>query len=449
MFVKLKQLIPERHPLRLLYHKIKAVIAAVVYGFPANKMIVIGVTGTNGKTTTTNLITNILNKAGHKVGMTSTVNFQVGDRRWTNDTKQSTASPFKLQKLLKQMVEADCKYAVVEVTSHAITQSRVFGINFDVGIITNVTADHLEYHGGFDDYLNAKGKLFEKVSKGKKKFGVEKVLIANADDEHFKYFDQFVADRKLTYGLKSATVYAEKIEKRPEGSSFILHVPNYSMPVEVGMPGEYNIYNALGAAAVCMALEVPMEMIRDGLKESSSVAGRFEHVEAGQDYAVIVDYAHTPDALESLFSLYRRLTSGRLLVVFGATGGGRDKAKRSAMGKAANESADQIFVTNDDPYTEDQWEIIDQVCEGIPRKEGRGLWKIPDRRQAIRLALTMAKAGDTVVVAGKGAEEIMMIDGKKIPWNDKQVITELLSRKVEVEIGPNEWVARPNVCMES
>lgn len=445
----LKRIIPERHPLRLLYHKIKAVIAATVYGFPASEMIVIGVTGTNGKTTTTNLITNILNKAGYKVGMTSTINFQVGDRRWINDTKQSTASPFKLQKLLREMVKADCKYAVVEVTSHAVTQSRIFGINFDVALVTNVTADHIEYHGGFEDYLDAKGGLFEKVSKGKKKFGVEKVLITNADDEHFKYFDQFVADRKLTYGLKAATVYAEKIEKRPEGSSFILHVPNHAMPVEVGMPGEFNIYNSLAAAAVCMALQVPMELIQAGLKESSSVSGRFEHVEAGQDYSVIVDYAHTPDALESLFSLYRRLTQGRLFVVFGATGGGRDKAKRAQMGKAANEHADQIFVTNDDPYTEDQWEIIEQVCEGIPRKEGKGLWKIPDRREAIRLALTMARAGDCVVVAGKGAEEIMMIDGKKVVWNDKKVITELLTRKVEVEIGPNEWVKRPNVCMES
>ncbi len=449
MFQLLKKIIPDRHPLRLLYHKIKGVTAAVVYGFPASKMIVIGVTGTNGKTTTTNLITNILNKTNHKVGMTSTINFQVADKRWVNDTKQSTASPFKLQKLLREMVKAGCKYAVVEVTSHAITQSRVFGVNFDVGLVTNVTSDHIEYHGGFDEYLNAKGGLFRKVSKGKKKFGVDKVLVSNADDEHFKYFDQFVADRKLTYGLKAATVYAEKVEKKPEGSSFILHVPNHAMPVEVGMPGEYNIYNSLAAAAVCMALEVPMEVIKAGLKDSSSVAGRFEHVDAGQDYSVIVDYAHTPDALESLFSLYRRLTNGRLFVVFGATGGGRDKGKRKRMGEVANENADQIFVTNDDPYTEDQWEIVEQVCEGIPRKEGQGLWKIPDRKEAIRLALTMARAGDSVVVAGKGAEEVMMIDGKRIPWSDKQVITELLTRKVEVEIGPNEWVERANVCMKS
>lgn len=445
----LRKLIPDRHPLRLLYHKILSVAAALVNGFPGNKMIVIGVTGTSGKTTTINLIANILTLAGYKVGMTSTMNFQIGERKWINDEKQTTFGAFRLQKLLKEMLKAGCKYAVVEVTSHAITQSRIFGINFDIGVITNVTGDHIEYHGDFNNYLTTKGMLFKKVSKGRRKFGVPKVLVMNADDKYYNYFNQFVADRKISYGINSATVYAENIEKNPEGSHFVLHIPNNAIPISIGIPGEFNVYNSLAAAAVCISLQIPLEIIRNGLESSSSIAGRYEHVEAGQKYSVIVDYAHTPVALKSLFELYRKLTAGKLFVVFGATGGGRDKAKRPKMGEIANEYADYIIVTDDDPYVEDEWEIIEQVSQGIPRKEGHNFWKIPDRKEAIRLALTLATEPDTVVVAGKGSEEIMIVRGKTISWNDKKIITELLEREIEVKIGENEWQKRDNVCAQS
>jgi len=221
----LRKLIPDRHPFRLLYHKLLGVFAATYYGFPANKMIVVGVTGTNGKTTTINLITNILNTAGYKVGMTSTINFQINEKRWVNTNKQTTLGPFELQKLLKQMKRSGCKYALIEVTSHAITQSRIFGINFDVAVITNVTSEHVEYHGDFNHYLATKGVLFRKVSKSRKKFGVPKVTVMNADDKYYNFFNQFVADRKISYGTKAATVYAANVEKKPEGSHFVLHVP--------------------------------------------------------------------------------------------------------------------------------------------------------------------------------------------------------------------------------
>jgi len=430
----LKKLIPDRHPLRLFYHKFLGIIAAVINGFPANNMIVVGVTGTNGKTTVVNMITNILNEAGFKVGMTSTINFQIDKKRWVNATKQTTLGPFQLQKLLKKMVKANCKYAIIEVTSHAIDQSRIFGINFDVAVITNVTPDHVEYHGDFNSYLNTKGRLFEKVSKGRRKFDVPKVLIANADDKYFSFFNQYVADRKLTYGLKQATVYAEKIEKKPEGTNFVLHVPNNMVDVRINLPGEFNVANALAAATVCMALQVPMEVISKGLASGRTIAGRFEHVNCGQKYSVIVDYAHAPEALENLLSLYRNLTPGRLFVVFGATGGGRDKQKRPRMGEIANQYADFIIVTDDDPYEEDEWGIIDQISLGISKKEGHNFWQIPGRKEAIRLALTMAQEGDSVVVSGKGAEEIQIIRGKKVPWNDKEVIEGLLNREVELNL---------------
>lgn len=445
----LRKLLPDRSPLRLMYHKIVGFCAAVYYGFPGNRMIVIGVTGTNGKTTTVNLITNILNTAGYKVGMTSTINFQIGDKRWVNDTKQSTLGPFQLQKMLRQMVKLGTRYAVIEVTSHAIDQSRIFGVNFDVAVITNVTPDHVEYHGGFNNYLNTKTELFKKVSKGKRKFGVQKVFVLNSDDQYYNLFNQHVADLKISYGIKNATVYAENIQAKPEGSHFILHVPNNALPVEIGLPGDFNVYNSLAAAAVCIALQVPLEMVKKGLEESSTVSGRFEHVNLGQKYSVIVDYAHAPEALENLLQLYRKLTPGKLFAVFGATGGGRDKSKRPKMGEIANEYADYVILTDDDPYTEDEWEILDQLASGVPRQEGHGFWKIPDRREAIRLALTLAKEGDCVVVSGKGAEEVQMVRGKKIKWNDKKVISELLTRSVEVELGDDEWVKRPNVCMKS
>lgn len=445
----LRKIFPDRHPLRLFYHKIMAVIAATINGFPANRMIVVGVTGTNGKTTTVNLVTNILNNAGYKVGMTSTIGFQIGDKKWVNDTKQTTVNPFSLQKLLRQMVKEGCKYAVIEVTSHAIDQSRIFGINFDVGVITNITPDHVEYHGDINNYVATKAVLFKKVSKSRKKFGIPKVLVMNADDPYYNHFNQFIADRKITYGLKAATVYAENIEKKPEGSHYILHVPNNAIPIEIGMPGEFNVYNSLAAATVALALSVPLELIKEGLAKSSSIVGRFEHVNCGQKYSVIVDYAHAPEALESLLQLYRKLTPGRLISVFGATGGGRDKGKRSKMGQIANEYADFIILTDDDPYSEDEWGIIEQIAKGVPRKEGHSFWKIPDRREAIRLALTLAREGDCVVVSGKGSEEVIMLRGKKIPWNDKKVITELLEREIEVQIGDNEWVKRSNVCMQA
>lgn len=445
----LAKIFPERHPIRLLYHKIMGMIAAVVYGFPGNKMIVIGVTGTKGKSTTVNFITNILNCAGYKVGMTSTINFQIGNQRWVNATKKSTQSPFVLQKLLKEMVKARCKYAVLEVTSHAIDQSRIFGINFDVAVFTNIAPEHIEYHGNFNNYIATKAELFKKVSRGRKKFGVPKVLVSNADDKYFSYFDQFVADRKITYGLKSATVYAENIQKYPEGSHYIMHVPNNSLPIELKIPGQFNVYNSLAAAAVCMSLQVPLSIIKKGLDESSSISGRFEHVRCGQKYSVIVDYAHTPESLEGLLKLYRGLTPGKLFVVFGATGGGRDKSKRPKMGEIANQFADYVVVTDDDPYSEDEWEIIEQVSKGVARKEGKNFWKIPDREEAIRLALTLAHEGDCVVVAGKGSEEVIKLRGRTIPWNDKKVITGLLEREIEVKLDSGVWEKRENVCKDS
>lgn len=418
----LRKLIPDRHPLRLFYHKAMAFLAAVVYRFPARKMVVVGVTGTNGKTTTVNMITSILNEAGYKTGMASTINFQVGSDEWVNASKQTTLGPFYLQKLLLRMKKEGCTHAVLEVTSHAIDQSRIFGIDFDVAVITSVTSDHVEYHGSFEGYLNAKGKLFKNVSKA---------IVLNVDDEHYKYFSQFHADEEITYGLGNALVYASNLNQKASGSDFTLHIPGGSIDVKIKLPGRFNVYNSMAAAAACFVLGVPLKKIAKGLEAKEGIAGRFERVDCGQKFDVIVDYAHGPDSLESLLSLYKDLTAGRLFAIFGATGGGRDKGKRPLMGEAAHKHADYIIVTDDDPYEEDEWGIIEQVSKGIPRKEGDEFWKIPDRKEAIRLALTMAVEGDTVVIAGKGAEEVLMLKGKRVPWNDRKVVEELLKGEIK------------------
>jgi len=429
----LRNLMSDTNPLRLLYHKLVSVIAAVYYRFPADKMTVIGVTGTNGKTTTVNLIAHVLETAGNKVGMTSTINFQVGTRKWTNTTKQTTLGRFALQRLLREMVDEGCKFAVLEVSSHAMTQSRVWGINIDCAVFTNVARDHIEYHGSFANYLYAKGSLFQKVSKSRRKAGVQKVLVLNEEDENFAYFDQFIADRKITYGLKQGTVATLDLKLKPDGSQFTMKVPNDAVPIDFDLPGKFNVQNALCAAAVCMSYGVSMENIKRGIDSARTVPGRCDHVDAGQDFTVVVDYAHMEDSLEKLLSMYRDLTTdGRLFAVFGATGGGRDKVKRPGMGAIAHKYADYIFVTDDDPYSDDELEIIDMVGQGIPRKEGDRYWKIVDRREAIRLALMMARKGDSVVVAGKGAEEVMKVRGKTIEWNDKKVIVDLLRRPMSV-----------------
>ena len=429
----LRKIISDTNPVRLLYHKFVAMLAAFYYRFPARKMIVIGVTGTNGKTTVVNLIAQILETAGHKVGMASTLNFQVGDRKWSNKTKQTTQGRFYLQKLLREMVREGCKYAVIEVSSHAMTQSRVWGINIDCAAYTNVTEDHIEYHGNFANYLHAKGAFFRKVWKSRRKSGVQKVMILNQEDQHYSYFDQFIADRKLTFGVKEGTVSAQSLKLKPDGSEFTLQVPNNAVSIDFDLPGDFNVQNGLCAAAVCMSYGISMEDIKRGLEEARTIPGRYDHVDAGQDFAVVVDYAHAADSLEKLLSMYRDLTpNGNLFAVFGATGGGRDVGKRPKMGAIAHKYADYVILTNDDPYSDDELKIIEDIAVGVSRKEGDKFWKIVDREQAIRFALMLAKKGDSVVISGKGAEEIMKVRGKTIPWGDKNLVVELLRKQVSI-----------------
>lgn len=434
MFKYLKATISNTNPLRLLYHKLIAVAAAVYYRFPSRYLHVIAVTGTKGKTTTTHLISSILQEAGYKVGFASTVSFKVADTQWVNKTKTTTLGPFFLQKLLRNMVEQNCTHAVLEVSSHAIIQNRIWGINVDTAVFTNLGEDHLDYHGGFENYLRAKGLLFSRLHRSVRKSRIQKISVLNKEDPNFNYFDQFLADRKYTFGFGGGTCFASDIELLPAGSRFTLHIPNNHMGIFFQLPGEFNVSNALAAATVGLANNIPLSTIKTALEKALPIPGRFEHIQSGQNFSVIVDYAHTAESLENLLKLYRILTKGKLFVVFGATGGGRDKGKRPKMGAIADQYADYLIVTDDDPYEEDEWQIIEQVSSGIQRVEGDRFWKIPNREEAIKLSLTLAGEGDAVIIAGKGAEEVQMIHGQAVPWDDRKIVHNLLEQARRIEI---------------
>jgi len=431
----LRKQIPETHPIRLFYYKIVAVLAAIYYRFPSRYLRVIAVTGTKGKTTTCSLLAQILEKAGHKVGVMSTVFFQVGDRKWANLTKQTTVGRFELQRLLREMVEEGCQYVIIETSSHAMLQSRLWGVNVDTAVFTNLQKDHIEYHGSFDSYKQAKGMLFDKLNRLQRKSNVPKVFVVNNDDVASDYFLKFPADQKYTFGLRKGIYVSRDVKSLPNGSEFKYFIPNGEAEIRFPLPGVVNVYNATAAATVAVSEHIGLPTIKKALEECSAVPGRMEPIDCGQLFSVIVDYAHTQDSLKALIDVFKPLTKGKLILVFGATGGGRDKAKRPLMGEVADQRCDEIIITDDDPYDEDNIAIIEQIAGGIKRAEGERLWKVPSRREAIRLALSMAQENDTILIAGKGAEEFQMTREGKIPHDDRQVAREFLSKESDVEIG--------------
>ncbi len=426
---------PIKEKIRLKYpglvswsHKMRGILAYYLYGMPSRRLRVIGVTGTNGKTTTCHLIAKILEEDGQRVGMATTTTFRIGSKEWKNVTNMTSISPFGIQRLLRQMVNAGCNYAVIETTSHAISQYRNWGIRYHVAVLTNITHDHLDYHGSFEDYIETKTKIF----KTKPRVGV-----VNLDDLSAGKFIHFPYGQLLTYSqTQRADVTARKILPAPNGSVFTLVLPSVQNTVNLKLPGGFNISNALAAAAACYGLGINTNVIKRGLEKVSQVPGRMEMVDIGQDFAVIVDYAHTPDALEKVYSTLRQATRGKLITVLGACGD-RDKTKRPIMGAIAGHFADTVVVTDEEPYSEDPQEIIEQVAKGVPKGskrknfvEGENFFKILERRQGIRKALEVAERNDVVVVTGMGAQEFMVVGKKHLPWNDKRVIEEELSKLV-------------------
>jgi UDP-N-acetylmuramoyl-L-alanyl-D-glutamate--2,6-diaminopimelate ligase len=495
----MRRLIPSQ--LLSFYHLALSFLGALFYGFPSRRLRVIGVTGTNGKTTVVQLISHILETAGYKTGYLSSVDFKIGPERIQNDLKMTMPGRFFIQRMLRHMVQSGCRYAVIEVTSEGILQHRHRFIDFDAAVLTNVTPEHLERHGGFERYRAAKAQLFaslksknqnskagkpkvlsrEPRARGERAMGKtstqnsklpqdRKISVVNLDDPSAPYFLAFDADEKWGYTMSSEfrvkssklqskvqnVIVGESIHVSGGGISFAVDGAPFQLP----LMGEFNVENALAAIAICRSQDISLKVIQKACASFPSVPGRMEVV-IKEPFTVIVDYGHTPDALEKVYSTIRNswktatvfqpralrgasaserepraeragepkyeIRNTRLICVFGSTGGGRDKWKRPEMGKVAARFCDQIILTNDDPYDEDQEAILDEIEQGIlPAVRCQ---KIVDRRKAIETAIGLAQSGDVVIITGKGAEPWLMgPKGTKIPWDDRRIVREAVDQ---------------------
>ncbi len=379
------------------YHFSLAFLGALIYGFPSRKLNVIGVTGTKGKTTTVEMVKEIFEEADKKTASISSIKFTIGRKEWRNRLKMTMPGRFKLQKFLNQALKAGCQYAVFEVTSEGIMEHRHRFIDFDSVLFTNLSPEHIERHGGFENYKKAKGKLF-KSSK--------KIHIINKDDKNSSYFLKFPAERKITFSIKEAEILGE-IRFKFKKEIFDLE-----------LKGHFNISNALAALAVAESQGIDLKTAKKALEKIKVIPGRMEFV-IKKPFKVLVDYAHTPGSLEKV---YQSLKGSSLVCVLGSCGGGRDKWRRPKLGKIAQKYCREIILTNEDPYDEKPEKIIAEIKEGIKTKNVK---KILDRRKAIREALEKADRGDVVVITGKGSEPWMCIaHGGKIAWDDRKVVKE-------------------------
>lgn len=389
------------------------------YGNPSAKLKVIGITGTNGKTSITYLINSILQKNNFKCALIGTIKNEIMGKVYK--TNKTTPEAVELQNLFSVMLENGIDVCTMEVSSHSLDLNRVDDIEFNIGVFTNLTPDHLDYHNNMENYKNAKLKLFYKTSD---------VNIINIDDKYGKeIFNEIkkLDTKIITYGLNDkCDIYAKDIEMKYSFSTFNLVTPNYTGKVKINIPGLFSIYNILAAISVCYALGLNYEEIENGIKSIKQVSGRFELVQNDKGISVIVDYAHTPDALENVLNTIRQFAKGKVIVVFGC-GGDRDRTKRPVMGKIATDLADYVIITNDNPRMEDPKRIIDDILKGVC-SYNKNYEVIIDRREAIKRAIESAKKNDVVLIAGKGHEKYQIIGEEIYDFDDKKVANEFLRR---------------------
>ncbi len=471
----LRSVTPE--PLISAYHYALARLAAFWFGHPSERLIVIGVTGTNGKSTTVQFIGRLLESAGERVGWTTTASFKVADREWVNDKKMTMLGRFQTQKLLREMVDAGCRYAVIETSSQGIYQFRHIGINYDLLAFTNLTPEHIEAHGGFENYKAAKGKLFARLSRLPRKHindhEIEKSIVVNLDDPHAEYFLSFEADRYGGVSWRGASVESlARLNTTPVQVADVMFEATCTTFSWSGLDfhfkpiGRFYLENAIVPIATLALLGFEHEVIRRGVEQLEPVPGRLEKIEEGQPFTVIVDYAYEPAALSAVYEAVALIrnhpqppvrparttlsgwpdaghpggllekeggTRGRLIHILGSAGGGRDVARRKVLGEMAAAHDDIVIVTNEDPYDEDPMQIVNDVADATGRAgkmDGVDLYRILDRQEAIDFAIKIAHDDDLVLVTGKGSEPVMAVaHGKKIQWDDREAARRALNKR--------------------
>ena len=395
-----------------------ALCSAAFYGRPADKMKMIGITGTSGKTSTTLLLKQVLESCqGAKVGLIGTNGNMIGQR--SIHTEFTTPESLELHGLFRQMLDAGCTHVVMEVSSHSLTMERVAGINFDVALFTNLSQDHLDLHGTMEEYALAKAKIFSQAKEG----------WADLDDARAPLMLERARCPMKGFSAEnsSAELYADDLELNAGGACFTAHAGKDSARVELKIPGLFSVYNGLAVLAVCQSLGIELSQAAQALSMAEGVKGRMEPVKTDDDYSIVIDYSHKPDALEKALKTLRPLTKGRLIVVFGC-GGDRDKLKRPIMGRIAAQNADLVVVTSDNPRTEDPMDIIDQIVPGLV--EGSAASQvICDRREAIAWAIDKAQAGDVILLAGKGHEDYQVVGHERLHMDEREIIAQVLSER--------------------
>lgn len=414
-------------------------------------MVIIGITGTKGKTSSANFIWSVLSAGGYKTGLIGTANIRIGEIEMLNKYHMTMPGRFILQKLLKQMVKAGCKYCIVETTSEGTKQWRHYGIFYDIAVFTNLTPEHLEAHSNsFEKYKEAKGEMFKALKNSSRKIingkEIKKIIIANHNNLHADYYLNFWADKKITYGIEGGSAFAKatagkefiakNIYNNPDGVEFSVGESKYNLNIL----GKFNVYNALPAIAIGLVSNISPEIIAKGLKNLKSIPGRMEKIDEGQNFLVFVDYAHEKEGMNAVLDTARDLVSqnnGKIIVLLGAEGGGRDKVKRPILGEIAAKKADFVIVSNVDPYEDDPKEICEDIAvaaenpsaswrTGGGKVREKNLFVIEDRREGIKKALSLAQENDVVLITGKGAEQSIVIGGKHSPWDDRKIVKEEL-----------------------
>ena len=407
-------------------------VAAEFFDHPTRKLKLAAVTGTDGKTTTVHLVSDVLEASGAKTGFTTTVDFKVADREWKNETRQSTQEAVEVQEFFAELLVAGATWGVLEATSHALALRKLRGTEIDIAVFTNLSPEHLDFHGTLQKYLEAKGQLFAMLATSADK-GIPKTAVLNGDDKHWRYLaDRAEGAKVVTYGIEAlCDVQGTVLASDAAGSRMRITAAGQSVELTLPLVGRFNIHNALAAAAAGLAAGATLQHARDALSQARAVRGRMERVESGQPFSVIVDYAHTPESLDKVLGLLRPLTKGKLIAVFGSAGE-RDRAKRPALAEIAAKYADLFVITQEDPRLEDPSKILEEIEQGAidaGKQKGTDYLVIDDRREAVAEAIRRAEPDDTVLLAGKGHEESIIVGEEKRPYDEATAAREALKTR--------------------